>query len=371
MEMEAVVLDQSTYTFRTLSKKYEDFRAPAFSILVGGKTLNSSELPIVSLEVDLSADGSAGGCRFAVESLYDYEQYQWRSQLAKTIQVGAKLEVKAGYVKQETVFYGYVDEYSLSYRGDGPPLLEVVGIDGLGYLMSCQEPLYGEKKPPRKVVEEILQKSVSAGYAKRCTVGRLDGFTTPLLKERIDDFKYLKLLAERYCMSLLAVDGELIFDDVSSNTKSLLTLTIGAGLLEFGTRQSLRGQVGRVEVWGRDEKQQFIQGSAENVTVGGRGKTAVQIAPKFRNAVRREYSEYVRTEAECVRMAQARLNTIALNFVSGKGTCVGIPELIPGRYVTIAGLDGDTEGDYFLTQVHHRFSSNGYFTEFAVKGAKA
>ena len=50
---------------------------------------------------------------------------------------------------------------------------------------------------------------------------------------------------------------------------------------------------------------------------------------------------------------------------------MGIPELIPGRYISIKGLDGDTEGTYFLCKVRHRFTGDGYYTEFDVKGAKA
>ena len=41
--------------------------------------------------------------------------------------------------------------------------LAVTGIDGFGFLMSCQEPIYGGKKKPQKVVEDILAKAVSAG----------------------------------------------------------------------------------------------------------------------------------------------------------------------------------------------------------------
>lgn len=101
--------------------------------------------------------------RFVVESLYDFAQAQWISNLARTIQVGTKLEVMGGYVKQELIFYGYVDEFSIEYSGSGPPRLTVTGIDGFGYLMSCRKPIYAGQKAPKKVVEEILNKAVSAG----------------------------------------------------------------------------------------------------------------------------------------------------------------------------------------------------------------
>lgn len=364
-------MDKSSYTFKALSQKYEDFRGPAFEIKVNGKVLNSSEMPIASLEVNLSADGSAGGCHFSVESLYDYEHYKWVNSLEKTIKVGAKLEISVGYVKKKEIFFGYVDEFSLSYSGSAPPRLEVTGLDGFGYLMSCREPLYGGKKLPRSVVEEILGKCVSAGYAKKVTVGNLSGFTMPTIKERMDDFHYLRQLAERYCMNVFCVDGEMIFDDVVSSDKPLIKLTVGAGLLRFGRRMSLRGQVGEVEIWGRDENQKFIKGSAKTISLGGSGKSAVQMAPQFKNTAMREFSEYVRTEAECAKLAQAKLNTQALHFVSGQGVCVGIPELIPGRYITIEGLDGETEGTYFLSKVNHIYTQSGYLTSFETKVAKA
>lgn len=363
-------MDTGSYTFKALSSKYEDFRGPAFSIKVDGTELDSTQMPIISLEVELCADGSAGGCHFEVESLYDHEKGSWINNLEKTIKVGAKLEVSGGYVKKEEIFYGYVDEFSLQHSGHSPPRLSVTGIDGFGFLMSCQQPIYGGQKQPQKVVEEILDKAVSAGYAKKKTVGSLDGFTIPTIKEKMDDYRYLRLLAERYCVSVFAVDGELIFDNVVKNSSSLITLTVGAGLLDFQKRMSLRGQVGEVEIWGRDVNQGFIKGSAKSVSVGGNGKSATELAPAFKSAAIRQYSEYVRTEEECVKLAQSKLDTIAMNFVSGRGICVGIPELIPGRYLTIEGIDGAVEGSYFITKVRHRFSRDGYYSMFEVKGAK-
>lgn len=362
-------MDKGSYTFKNLSQKYEDFRGPAFEIKVDGKPLKSMAMPITYLEVALSADGSAGGCSFTVESLYNEEQAEWVNDLARIIRVGAKLEIKGGYVKQEELFVGYVDEFYYEY-GSGAPRLEVTGLDGFGYLMSCQEPIYSGKKKPQKVVEDILRKAVSAGYAKKITVGRLDGFEVPVRKEQLDDYKYLRLLAERYCVSVFAVDGELIFDNVIGDSKSLMTLTVGAGLMSFSKRASLQGQVGEIEVWGRDVNQKFIKGAAKSVSIGGPGKTAVQLAPKFKQTPLREFNEYVRTDKECVELAQARFDAIALNFVSGQGVSVGIPELIPGRYITIKGLDGETEGSYFVTKVRHQFSHAGYYTQFEVKGAK-
>ena len=363
-------MDKGSYTFQALSTKYSDFRGPAFTVKVDGKELKSTELPL-TVEVSLCADGSAGGCSFQLEALYDYAKSKWLYDLIKTIQVGAELEVLGGYVKQEEIFYGYVDECTVEYSGSAPPSISVTGIDGFGYLMSCQEPVYGENKQAKAVVQEILNKAVSAGYAKKATVGNLSGYKTPLVKEKVDDFKYLRVLAERYGMNVFSVDGELIFDDVLTGGSPILSLTVGMGLNSFSRRVGLQGQVGEVEIWGRDAEQHFIKGGATRVTVCGAGDTAAQLATKFKKASLREYSEFVRTDEECVTLAQNRLNALAMNFVSGAGTCVGIPELIPGRFIEIKGLDGESVGTYFLSKVTHRFDQGGYTTQFEVKGAKA
>ena len=240
-------MDTGSYKFKTLCQKYEDFRGPAFDITVDGTKLESFRIPL-TVDVEQCADGSAGGCHIQIENLYDYEQSEWLNNLAKTLDVGAELKVEGGYVKKKLLFYGYVDEVSVQYSGSAPPSISVSGMDGLCYLMSCREPIYGGKLEPKKVVTSILEKAKSAGFATSITVGNLPDFDSLDVKEKIDDFKYLRLLADRYCMNLMALNGELIFDELLSNTKSLIQLTVGSGLLEFQKRVSLQNQVGEVEI---------------------------------------------------------------------------------------------------------------------------
>ncbi len=364
-------MDRGTYTYLALAKKHENFTAPGFEILVGGKPLSRGKYNIPGVEVEISADGNAGGCSFTIEGQYDYENRKWVNDAAKLIKPGVKLAVKGGYVDRKELFYGYVDDYSMDFRSDGCPRMSVTGLDGLGYLMSMCEPIYAGEKKPKQIVQAVLQKSQSAGYAKKVTVGRLQGFETPIVKEEIDDWRFLRIMAERFGASLFAIDGELIFDNVMTKTSPILTLTMGKGVRVFTKRVSLAHQVGKVEVLGRDINQKAVKGSASRVTVGGTGKTAAEWVSGLKNAVLRERSEFAQTQKECEMLAQHRLNSIAMNFVSGRGECIGIPELIPGRYLKIDGGDDKVNGSYFITKVCHRFSPQHYVTTFEVKGAKA
>ena len=364
-------MDSGTYKFEDLDKKYDGFSTPAFTIQVDGKTIDQSKSMISNMEVELSADGTAGGCTFTVEGKYDYDKKDWVNAVKSSLEVGAKLEITGGYVKQEKLFYGYVDDYSMQFPGDDAPRFQVNGIDALGFLMCFQEPIYAGQEKPKEVVEKILNKARSAGYAKSVAVGSLDGFETPVVKKGVDDWKFLNTLAQRYGTTLMVVDGELIFKNLTSDTKPIITLSVGKSLYSFERKLSIAHQVGKVEVWARDVNQGFIKGTAEKCSIGGDGKTAVELAPKFKDAAIREYSEFVRTQAECDKMAQGRLDSIAMNLVSGRGQCIGLPELIPGRYIKIDDADTRLNGTYFVTKVRHIFSPDSYMTEFEIKGARA
>ena len=362
---------------QALERKYDNFLAPSVEIRLGGQVVNTQSIPIQSVEVELSAEGAAGGCTLVVDSLFDYENSRWSNEVSRLVKAGAKLEVSGGYMKErKPLFSGYVDEYTMEHSGAGAPRIILSALDGLGYLRHCRQPYYGGKKQGKAVVQELLKKSVSAGFASGISVdagmrtfGSPD-FTAPLVKEQMDDFKFLRLLAQRYGAVLMCLNGELIFDALWGSTSPILSLTVGQGLLSFQKRVSLKGQVGQVEVWGRDENHQFVQGSAASVSVGGTGSTAAQLVPALKDCVLREFSEYARTQAECKRLAQARLDGIAMGLVSGEGTCVGIPELIPGRYLSIRGMEEQAEGAYFLSKVVHSFTLEGYQTRFEVKGAR-
>lgn len=364
-------MDQGSYTFDDLNKKYDRFSAPCYEITVGGKKLSESGITVTTLEVELSADGTAGGCSFVIDGQYNHEHSKWENKALDLIKPGAELAVRGGYVKDKEIFFGYVDDYTVEFQEDGPPRLTVSGLDGLGYLMSFREPYYGGKKKAAEIIKSILQKSVSAGFAKKVTMGRLPDFETPILKEQVDDWKFLNLMAARYGVTLFAVDGELIFDNVASKTSPIVTLSFGKGLMSFQKRVSLAHQVGKVVILGRDVNQKAIKGEASKVSIGGSGKTAAQLVSGLEKAVLREFSEFARTQKECEQLAQGRLDGIAMGFVSGGGTCIGIPELIPGRYIKIDGVDAKSNGTYFVTKVRHLFELNGYLTTFEIKGAKA
>ena len=362
-------MDTGTYTYTGLSGRYNGFLAPSCEIDIGSMTIKSSEYLIPDLEVELTADGTASGCSFTLDGQYDVQYSRWKNELGKAVQVGAKLIVRGGYEKKKKLFYGFIDDYTVEMNSSDAPRVHISGTDGLAYLMNLREPYYGGQEKAAQIVRKILNKSVSAGFATGVKVGQLSDFETPIVKEQVDDWKFLNMLAQRHGATLMSSNGELIFDKLTENSSPVLTLTHNANLRSFFRRVSMAHQIGFVEIWGRDVNQKAIKGVVDSVSVGS-GKSAAQVVDSLSSAGLREYSEFVRTEEECRILAQNRLNGIAMGFVSGEGSCVGIPELIAGRYLKIDSPDSTVNGQYFLTKVRHSFTADGYTTSFEFKAAK-
>ena len=50
----------------------------------------------------------------------------------------------------------------------------------------------------------------------------------------------------------------------------------------------------------------------------------------------------------------------------GTGSCIGIPDLAAGQYVTIAGVGRRFSGTYRLRKVTHQIDANGFRTNFSI-----
>ena len=365
-------MDTGSYQFKNLEDKYGGFRAPAFEINLGGTKLDSAKFHFSSITVDIDAEGGAGGCSFTVEAQYDYEGSKWQNSLLSLVQVGEPIEIKAGYVEKKLVFFGFVDDYTIRYSAQSSPSIEVNGIDAKGFLMNAKDRKYMSQKSTAAVVKEILNDCVSKGYAKKVTVGTVKDYSAELIQDGMDDYHFLLNLAQMYNLHFVVVAGEIIFDNLMKQTKSILELTMGVSLLSFTKKVSLRDQVGKVVVYGIDPKTMLpISGEATDTSASGSGKEAGDLAPGFGATVEKEINFFVQTPEECKELAQARFDQRAFSFVAGTGRCVGIPELIPGRYITLKGFDSASSDQYFISKVTHEFNEDGYYTTFQVKGAKS
>jgi phage protein D len=365
-------LDNSTYDFSALELKYGGFLVPSVKLVIGGRVIDATGVPLPTVSVDIDSGKAAGGASVVIEDMYDLENSKWLDNLLDTVKVGETLEIHAGYGTKKLIFYGYIDSVSVSYSGNALPSITFSGIDASGYLMNAVTSKYFENKTLSEAAKELLGQCVSKGYAKKLEFEDIPDIKIETVKQNMSDYDWLSLLAERSGVNFFVVQGVLIYKSVLSFTSPLITLNLGSSLLSFNRSVSLSEQVGKVVVNSLDKNGKPISGEASSSSLSGSGSEAADAAPEFNALVKSVAVAAVYTAEQCKRIAQNLFNKYSLQYVSGKGTCIGLPELIPGRYIKLGGMDKASNATYYIDKVTHSISaSDGFTTEFTLKGAKS
>lgn len=367
--------ESKKYKFEELETKYNNFLGPYFVIKVGSFKIDSSRIAISSLTVQQTVQNKAGTCQFAVESQYDYENSKWLDDLTKHIAIGKVVRVQAGYSSaQKELFVGTVEDVSIEYSSGSGPRLSVTALDALGALMSDKEEYDFGKEESGAVVKSLAGLLQETGAVQKTIIGTLPKFAGQFVKsKKSSTYEFLKRLAEMCFCNLCIINGDFIFKNLISNSGDLIKLTLGTNLYEFRRSVAVTSStVGSVTVTsnGSIDKKEVRATATKPSAYGGSGKTGADMSPAVKGQNQDYQMNFLRTQEECKMVAQNLLDQHALGFVRGSGSCVGIPELTPGRFIRVSGMDANTNGSYFLTDVTHEFSSAGYRTTFEFKGMR-
>ncbi|SKB73311.1 Phage protein D [Lachnospiraceae bacterium] len=364
-----------SYDITSLEKKYDSFMSPAAEIQVGSAKIDGMKIPITYLRVQQTVRNRSGSAEFQVSGMYDYEKGKWLENLLDSIDVGAKVTIKMGYMKsKKQVFFGYVDSYEVTYGSGHQPNITVSALDGMGLLMSGGERQDFGKKTTNEVVTELTKECKSAGLISSVTIDTLPKFQSQIRKEtNCSNYDFLSQLAEMCFVNFCVINGEMLFSNLMKNTSSLVELTMGQCLLEFTRSVSMtRNSVGSVVVISNGTKdKKEVRGKAETPgKFGGSGDTAAKKVKGLSKTSRVIRMNFLQSEKECKDMAQNVLDYMNLGFSGGGGRCLGLPDLIPGRFIKIKGVDKKSNGSYFVSDVTQTLSEDGYYTEFEVCGLR-
>ena len=368
----------SKFTYSALSTQHDEFIGPEFKVYVQGMVLSPDLFSIPSMDIIIpltlgqrSRRPEAGECTFNIVGMFDLEATAFKNGLETLIKVGHQIEVRGGYRNPPTLFIGVITSVDVSY-GTGGVVVSVTALDAISMMGGYKHNQVFNKQDPAQTVRSLLTPYVT-GFpqkAKLGTIASLPAVQVDLARTDMKDAEFLFFLARRFQKNFCIIHGEILFDDLLSNTIPISTLTYGQNLLSFHKQLDTSRQYGKVQVTGYDENRNAIMGEADTVTVGGEGSTAAQLDTAIKSRVMQLTDKIARTEIELKNIAQSVLNENALGFVSGKGTCIGIPELTPGRFITVDGMAQSTNGTYFITRVTHHFGEDGFTSSFDIKGAK-
>lgn len=363
--MSSMKLSSDKYTFDELEKKYRNFIAPGFKLLINNRDAVREGMVITSISVETTTSQQADMVTFTVVNAYNLvtRDFDW---LDKLLVPGHSLEVHMGYTDRMTpMFWGYITAVNIEFMNDESPRLTITGMDLSFKMMRGRDARVWSNKHVTDVVRELGQHYGALNFV----VDSTSKLVTSLPKKPGNDYQLLQQLAYSLNYEFFIVGKTLYFRKKNKNKTPLMTLLWGKHLSYLNLEHSISEQVTKVTVrnWNAADQNIIKASSAKIDIIGSNSRTGPDLLKTLGN-----YEENYYLNVEDIKDAQekadALLNERAMRLVTGSAECLGLPEIRAGRYIKLEGLGQRLNQPYYIQSATHTIDEQGYRTEFRVQG---
>lgn len=352
----------AVYTYDELAKAYQDFCAPAAAVYINNEKTNmitGKGIAIDSVQVMLSTENTAS-LSFQILNAFDLENRQIKDEVKAVCSVGTVIEAALGYGSNlTTVFKGYVSEYRISYQND--PVISVTAVDLRKLLMQNRR-----KKFTYVDICSNIFRTIIGAYSN--LYGELHVDDTNGEMELIQNGSDYDFIMEELCSKgkreFFVVGKHVYFREKKEAKNAFLELEWGKNLISFQNGASycnieLKAYSPCVPCGTEDENKR----KEASVTVKTREDT-----PSLRTGGLIEEWEpgYNMSREELEDMLRQQAAGKEKQQITASGSTIGLPEIVPGRYIAIKGVGLSEVENYYIGEVTHSFGSDGFTTSFTV-----
>lgn len=371
-------------TYDTLKKTYMEFASPQAAVFFGGEAFKyTGEFVIDDINVEVTSDFEASIASFRIYNIYDQSASSFRySEIKQQVCIGNVMDIVLGYLGVgKTVFHGFVAGLDFHFDNIGLPYLEVTGMDIKGVMMASNYAQQISAASYSAAVEQIFARSVYSSLMKDMNLqvtatpdaggtpgsGSTSASTIEMVSE--SDYEFVVKAAKRFNYEFFADKQTIYFRPAKADTAPQAELSAGAGILEFNIGYSVSGLVGEIETRSVDA------GTGKLVKASKKLAQDAGIESKARALVNKAQKVYIDASIQSQQDADARASSLyeqmSYRLGSFEATCVGIPDLSPGRFLDVKGMGAPADNSFYITTVMHQFSSDsGYRTRLIGKTAK-
>ena len=349
-------LMDGSYQYADLVKKYGQFRVPAAKLKVDGSELKNVGVDNISVTLSLEA---ASAVTFTVLGAYDAKKSGFRSDVKSKLKLGAKVSLSLGYGSSLTeVFQGFISGVGVNFSGI--PTLSITAMDARRLMME------GTSREEVHVVttysaafQEVIKRY--SALCPKTQVDATDSNEITQIVQRTSDYDFIVgNLTKKANREFFILGDTAYFREERKVKKPVVKLTWGESIISF-SRNSLYQNL-KITVIGFDPE------NKKTITA-----QVTEKAEEAQKAVGAQHETVISDpDAQEVAKAKKRAEKEALErkrkAQSGSVDCIGLPELVPGRFVSLAGLDSDLNNDYYIREVRHEFSSDGFTTRMEIGG---
>lgn len=356
----------AAYEYDKLQKKYKNFMVPAVKIKIGGIEVTAmKEIHIVSVETVLSLK-SAGSVQVTFGECYDYKNGTFEKKLKSLAVLGKKVEVSFGYGSSlTTIFIGFLAFTEMTLDSEEGIYFRITALDVRRLMMTDNFHIKEHSiKNYSDAVKEIMKR-----YKKLCNLkidATNENLEDGLIRQNSSDYDFIVrdlIESGRTEREFFVVGETAYFRKPKSVSIPIVTLGIGKGLIRFSRQAEYENQ--KIQVTGFD--------TASGKTVTG---TAVSKAEDDLMDALGSPGERIVTAPFCTDSGKAEKQAKALASLSmakrqrAEGSCVGLPEIVPGRFIRLERVDSLMNQKYYVTCVMHTYDEEGFVTSFETEGWK-
>ncbi len=343
-----------------LRKKYKNYSVPAAKIWVGkpAEDLTAAcHAQIENIRISMNLKDAAS-VSFTVANIYDLKSHSFHSGVREALCLGNILKAAIGYESElETLFCGFIYETAIQFGEI--PTMHVTAVDVRRLMYDNYRKNYEWQAPTHsKLFEQILSHYEKLGLT--LTVDDTTAELTSPLLQNGNDLKMVTQLCRAANRRFIVCGGRAYFTEKSEDSP-VTTLRFGQNLLSFSQQYGYTD----TEITVRGTLKQGAQQTIETRTYRSSEKSV--LSDKTARIV--TLPDISSTEELSAR-AEREKEALKEEKQSARGSCVGIPVLVPGRYLKIEGLEETINGDYYITSAEHSFGSDGYTTDFTLGGKR-
>lgn len=375
------------FEFSNLKQTYESFREPKAVVYIDGKELDSEQsVSVTDVEVELTAGYEASIATVTLSGAYDSGSKTFEIKKTKQFMyLGSTVVIYLGYATVvREVFRGFIAKvhFIVPETDSGDlPTVELTCMDVKGLMMANRHSRKLKALYFSDAVKEILE-SYSI-FQERDSSGSLfmemnisstpdkppgaqggGNQTTDRRVEMVEesDYDFMVKAAKRYNFDFFVVGKTLYFIEAKKNQTPLIVLRPSSGMINIDVGYDMTGLVKEVVVRNID--------MAQGKYIGDKKKSSnkISLGNKAKSLIEKQSLVYIDPTTDSKEEAGYRasylMETIDYRLGSVTGEYLGMPELVPGRFVTLEGFGTPLNNEFFLVNVKHQFTGGKYRTVF-------
>ena len=352
-------LMSGTYTYDSLVNKYSNFHAPAVRLYVDGSdAVQELTLCIQSVDISLSLT-EASTAVIHLNNVYDPVKRSLDSKIKNKFKLGTVVEVGIGYSSEiQKVLKGYVESLRVSFGSNTSLVITVADVRRL-MMISGEKNIRHDVSNYSDAVQKVLGE-----YSKLCTaeIEATDNKLVNGIYQSTNDYQFIMnelVNAGCYGMEFLVVGDKAYFRKSHGKEGAICSLELGKGLEGFNTGRTYMDL--QVDAIGYCQDDGVVRASAKI-----KSEDTVSLMPS--TPVHTIVSPTLNTQDKVSMCAKSYADRMLAREQNGSGVCVGLPVLVPGRYVEVVMLEKMVNKTYYIQRVTHRIGEGGFVTQFETGG---